>query len=169
MRAIFIVTVIIISASFTIAQIASGGQFTVTQSVVATGGNSMQGGQFKVEGTTGQAVAGQKATNQAFGDHAGFWNPEAFAPTAAHVSLTGRVLTADGRGIQKVRITITSPDGVTYSSLSGPFGYFRFDDVEVGMTYVFSVTSKWYQFSQPTIVRNIVDYADDLNFVALPN
>jgi hypothetical protein len=156
-------------ASVAIGQIASGGQFTLTQSVIAGGGNSMQSGQFKVDATTGQSVAGQKASNQPFGVHAGFWTPEDLLPTAEHVSLAGRITTADGRGIQNVRVTMTGPDGLSRYALSGPFGYFRFDDVEVGMTYVFSVTAKRYQFQQSVIARNVLDSVDDLNFVALEN
>src|ERR1044071_7042640 len=103
---------IVVSVSITVAQVASGGQFTLTQSVIANGGNAMQGGQIKVTGTAGQSVAGQKVFGQTFAEIAGFWIPDDLQTTAAHVSLTGRVATADGRGISRVRITMAGADGV---------------------------------------------------------
>lgn len=41
------------------AQQSSGGEFTVTKSVIAGGGGSQSGGEFAVTGVTGQAAVGQ--------------------------------------------------------------------------------------------------------------
>lgn len=88
------------------------------------------------------------------------------APTAASVTVGGRVLNASGRGINRARVTMTDSNGETRSALTNPFGYYRFTDVPAGETYVFSVSAKRYSFSQASQVRSIVEETDDINFVA---
>lgn len=143
----------------------SGGSFIITESVVAGGGERSAGGAFTIDGTVGQAVAGQRANNAA-AVHAGFWNPQQFAPTAAEVAISGRATTADGRGIRNVRVTMTRTDGESRTTMTGTFGYFRFTDVPVGETFVFSVAAKRYTFSQSSQIRWIVEETDDINFTA---
>src|SRR5215204_1738723 len=143
----------------------SGGQFTIEKSVIAGGGGqSSTGGQFTVADTNAQSLAGQKAINAAFSVHAGFWNPDQFVPTASEVTVGGRVTTDRGRGIRNVRITMTSADGQSRTTLSGTFGYFRFTDVPAGATYIFTAFAKHYQFNEPSQVRTILDDADDIVF-----
>jgi len=145
----------------------SGGQFTIEKSVIAGGGQSSTGGQFSVGSTTGQTVAGQKTGNTAFSLHAGFWNPDQFVPTAAEVTVGGRITTVGGGGIRNVRVTMTNAGGESRTVLSGTFGYFRFTDVVSGATYVFTVTAKRYEFGEPSQVHTIVEDTDNINFVAL--
>jgi uncharacterized delta-60 repeat protein len=89
-----------------------------------------------------------------------------FTPTASAVIAGGRITTTGGRGISKGQITMTKTNGETRVILSNPFGYFRFNDVQVGETYIFSVKSKRYTFSQPSQVISINNKIDDINFVA---
>lgn len=86
-------------------------------------------------------------------------------PTAANVSIGGRVLTTEGRGILNVRVTMTSSSGETQTVLSTKNGRFLFTDVPAGETYIFSAVAKRYQFSQPAQARAITDDTDDINFV----
>jgi hypothetical protein len=51
----------------------SGGQFTITKSVIAGGGGRVAGGVFTVDGTIGQAVAGGPSTGGTFSITSGFW------------------------------------------------------------------------------------------------
>src|SRR5688500_19666884 len=44
----------------------SGGQFTITKSVIAGGGGRASGGTFTVDGTIGQPVAGTNSTGGTF-------------------------------------------------------------------------------------------------------
>jgi hypothetical protein len=53
---------------------------------------------------------------------------------------------------------------VTRTTLSNGFGYYRFENVAVGASYMFSVRSKWYQFA-PRIVT-VLEEMEDLNFTA---
>jgi hypothetical protein len=89
------------------------------------------------------------------------------APTAAGVLAGGRVTTADGRGIPNVRVTITDLNGASRSILSNALGYYSFDDVQAGETYVFSVSHKHYTFNQSTQVHSIFDEMNDVNFVGM--
>ena len=90
------------------------------------------------------------------------------APSAASVSVGGQVLTADGRGISKVRVSLTDPDGSVRTALTNPFGYYRFDEVQAGETYIVSVQSKRYQFSNPTQVVTVLDELSNVDFTASP-
>jgi hypothetical protein len=155
-------------SSITNAQIASGGAFILDQSVIATGGGTSAGGVFTVEGTAGQSVSGQRSMHAQFTAHTGFWNADPLGATAAGVPVSGSVQTADGRGIRNAHVTISSGGGIRRITLTGAFGYFHFEDVTVGETYILTVSSKQFQFAQPTQVITVLDGISDINFVAEP-
>lgn len=87
------------------------------------------------------------------------------SPTAARVSIGGRVTDSAGRAISRVRITITDEGGAYQSTLTNSFGNYRFDDVQVGYTYVVSAASKRFQFT-PRVI-SLLDEIADLDFTAL--
>ncbi len=155
------------------AQIAIGENYTLSQTAIAGGGASGAGasasGNYSLEGTIGQAAAGTKQQNAPYTFRLGFWTAQpTFAPTAADVTVSGRVLTADGgRGIRNVRITLTGANGETRSVISSAFGYFRFVDVAAGETYIFTAFAKRFQFTQPTQIHTILEDTDDINFVSV--
>lgn len=104
---------------------------------------------------------------------ADFTNPSAISsanftisstPLAAGAEISGRVVDANGRAINRAVIVLTGPDGVTRTALSNAFGYFVFVDVPVGETYVASVRRKGFGFAPQVI--NLTDNFSDLNFVA---
>jgi hypothetical protein len=71
---------------------------------------------------------------------------------------------------------IGSHDAKTHASkvmqrraLTNPFGYYRFDGVEVGATYILTVEAKQHQFENPTRAVSVIDELTDVDFVALPN
>lgn len=88
--------------------------------------------------------------------------------SAATASVGGRVVTAQGQGIGKAVITLTDPQGNTRIVRTGSFGYYRFDDVEVGQTYILTITNKRFTFAQPTLIVSVVDQISEANFTALP-
>jgi hypothetical protein len=146
--------------------VASGGAFTLEKAVVAGGGAAKQGVSLNEHGTTGQSIAGIKSSGEQFSIYSGFWTPEEFAPTAAGVTIGGRVKTAAGRGIRNVRITVTFSNGETRETVSGISGFYQFTDVPAGETCIFSVSANRYVFSEPTQVRNITDDIHNVDFVA---
>lgn len=89
---------------------------------------------------------------------------ESLVPTAAGVSVGGRVITADGTGVSKARVLLTDQHGSTRFVLTSNFGYFTFTSVEAGAVYVVTVTSKRYSFAGQVV--NVSDNVTDLNFIA---
>ncbi len=87
-------------------------------------------------------------------------------PTAAHVSVAGRVTSASGYGIRNAKIVLTGPDGVTKLAVTSSFGYYRFDDIAAGENYVVRVASKRYVFANPTRVIAVNDDLTEVDFVA---
>ena len=78
------------------------------------------------------------------------------------VSITGKILTANGGGLRNARVTITDMNGTARTILSGKFGSFRFTDVQAGETYIISVAARRYIF-QPQLVTSTGDITE-LNF-----
>ena len=85
-------------------------------------------------------------------------------PTAATVSIAGRVLTPNGRGLSNAVVSLTETNGNIRTARTGAFGYYRFDEVEVGQTCVFSVSSKRFQFTPQVITIN--ENLEKLDFIA---
>lgn len=164
-KTLWLLALLIFSTSQIDAQ--TGGDFTITQSVIAGGGGqNSAGGTFAVDGTIGQSVAGGTITNPPFSLTSGFWNFSPLAPTAANVSVSGQVLTPGGGGIRNVQVTLTAPGGQTRIAQTGTFGYYRFEGVLVGETYIISIFSRRFTFSQPTRVVAVLDAVADINFIA---
>lgn len=95
------------------------------------------------------------------------WTLAEFAPSAANLSVGGRVVTASGNGIDKAIVTLTNQGGDVRRVITNSFGYYRFDEVEAGQTYVLTVSNKRVQFAEPTRVITVSDDAVDIDFVAL--
>jgi hypothetical protein len=88
------------------------------------------------------------------------------SPTAAGVLVEGRIVTSDGRGIRNVLVTLTERNGTQHSAITGPFGYFAFEDIEVGQTVIVSVSAKRFTFSNPVLVVHLTDNVSNVDFVA---
>lgn len=143
----------------------SGGVYQIESSVVAGGGGTSSGNDYELTGTIGQNSAGILSTGGSYRLFGGFWHPE-FAPTAAHISVSGKVLTNDGRPISMAWVMLVNADGSTRRVISNGFGYFRFDSVEAGQVYLLSASHK--QFLFVTRAVQIDDEMTGLELVALP-
>jgi hypothetical protein len=86
------------------------------------------------------------------------------APTAAGVSVAGRVLSPDGAGAANARVHVTDQFGETRAAITNSFGYFRFENVTAGADYVFEIRHKRYSFA-PRVV-NVSEELSELNFTA---
>jgi len=82
--------------------------------------------------------------------------------TAAGVEVSGRVLNPDGRGLRNATVSITDSSGAIRTATTSTFGYYRFDDVEVGGSYVMAVESRRYRFA-PRVVQ-VFDNLSDVAF-----
>jgi hypothetical protein len=148
------------------AQVSSGGSFKLEQTVIAGGGSNSTGGSFTVAGTIGQAAAGIRPGASGFNLQNGFWTAAPLAPTAAMVSISGRVVTAAGSGIRNVQVTLMDGSGASRTILTGSFGYYRFDQITAGQTVILSVQAKRFIFAQPTLVLNVAEEMSEIDFVA---
>ena len=87
-------------------------------------------------------------------------------PSAANVLVGGQVITATGSGISKAVVMMTDASGEQRFALTNSFGYYRFEEVAAGETYIFSVSSKQYSFANPSQVLSVSEDVDDINFVS---
>ena len=74
------------------------------------------------------------------------------------------VMLTDGLGIRDAIVKLTGPNTSPLTARTNALGYFRFDNVLAGETYVLSVTSKRYAFTPRTL--SIVDEIADLVLIA---
>jgi hypothetical protein len=77
-----------------------------------------------------------------------------FGPTAAPANVSGRIITASGRGLSKARVVLTGTTGQSRTEITNSFGHFKFTDLPVGETYLFEVKSKQYIFTPQVITVN---------------
>lgn len=93
----------------------------------------------------------------------GMWKASTAVPSAAGVTVSGRVLaSADGRGLTNARVSITGPDGVTQTVVTGRLGRFVFTDVQAGQSYIVSVAARRYSFEPKAL--SIEDSVSGLDF-----
>lgn len=152
-------------ACFSAAAAQVGGVYQVTQSVGLSGARAT-GGNYSVEDTGGQALAGGMAQGSPFSLHTGFWTPPDFSPTAATVGVSGRVIRANGQGIRNAVITLIDSTGLVRATATGSFGYYSFEDVPIGGTYVLTITSKRFSFNDPARALEINGELINVDFVA---
>ena len=145
---------ILIAAVSSMAQIAQNGNYKLEQAVIGSGGGSSSdaGNLYKIEGTIGEPIAGTTSSNMGFSVKGGFFAASPLAPTAAPVSISGRVLTNDGSGLRNARVTLTDMSGISRTILSGKLGHFQFRDVPSGETYIISVASRRYIFQAQVVM-----------------
>lgn len=91
----------------------------------------------------------------------GMWQTN-LGTTAAGVSVAGRVLDANGRGLANAHVTMTDTHGIARNALTSSFGYFQFDDIPSGQDYVVSVANKRYQFAPRSV--SVTNSVTDLDF-----
>ena len=150
-----------------------GGAFTaigVPQSILATLGtiktfavpaaaNSAKNLVLRIEFSSGQSATSPLQTSidniQVNGTPA--------APSAAGVSVSGRVLTPDGRGVRNARVVITDSLGVARAVTTSSFGSYVFDEVPAGASYVMTVQSKLYRFASRLV--EVTDTLTNIDFV----
>ncbi len=88
-------------------------------------------------------------------------------PTAANVSVSGKVLTSNGNGIRNVVVTLVAPNGTVFTADTGSFGYFRFESIPVGESYVMSVFSKRFAFKNPSQLITVNEDISNIEFVGI--
>lgn len=140
------------------------GQYELKRSAVANGGGDVSGGAYSGTATIGQPVVGGSTTFDVSAHYIGFWLPE-FAPTAAGVSIAGRVFAPGGAGLTNATIYLTGRGGETLVTRTSSFGYYHFDGVEVGQTVIISVSSRRYLYPPRTL--SLHENVTDVDFLPI--
>ncbi|HMT07975.1 MAG TPA: M12 family metallo-peptidase [Pyrinomonadaceae bacterium] len=86
-------------------------------------------------------------------------------PTAAGVSVDGRVTNELGFGVGRMIISLTDQNGLVRTASTNSFGYFRFDELPSGATYVVTGSSKQYSIESQVIT--VTDQITDLTLTAV--
>lgn len=149
------------------AAVAQTPAYTIQRQIIANGGGTMSSPEYTLDSTIGLTTAGDQQSVGNENAHVGFWFHEV-APTAANVSISGRVTTAFGQGVPGATLVLTDTAGNRRTILTGAFGYYRFDNVESGQAFVLSISAKGQSFAQPSIMIQTGDEVRDLDFIALP-
>lgn len=91
-------------------------------------------------------------------------------PTAASGTISGRVTDANGAGIRNATITISGVGLVEpIRVVTGSFGYFSVDNLEIGQTYLVSLrASKRYEFPNTIRLVTLADSVQEVDFTAEP-
>ncbi|HLA95930.1 MAG TPA: carboxypeptidase-like regulatory domain-containing protein [Pyrinomonadaceae bacterium] len=131
----------------------SGGSYEITQSVIASGGGKSDGGTYSITGTVGQPVPGINSSNPPYSATGGFWQAF-FAPTAAMVSISGRITTIGGQPISRVSVIVEGPGGLIMSAITNTFGNFHINNIQAGQTYIVSARHRRYEFAPQVISVN---------------
>jgi hypothetical protein len=149
------------------------------QSAPLTGAGTLIFLKFNVVGMTGQLTT---LTFMDYTDPGGTFHPgfsfnegDPMAITqpgsicvSASRSISGRVLTAGGRGVANAQITLTGNSlSEMLATSTTSFGNYRFDNLTPGETYVVTVNSARYTFSVPSRVISLADNAS-VDFIADP-
>lgn len=84
--------------------------------------------------------------------------------TAAGVSVSGRVYSGKS-GIPQALVSITDSTGNVRTARANSLGYYQFENIPVGESYVFSVFAKGYEFAPQVFTIN--EAVENLDFQAI--
>ncbi len=161
-------------ASAAHAQVASGGTFTLEQSVLAGGGatstgTSATGTPLTLTGTIGQTTAGvvSRGGNR-FAVRGGFWATNAPQPTAATAHIAGQVTTARGTPLGGIRVTLTggAHTDAPLVIFTDADGNYVFPALATGETYVVTLTHKRFTFAPANQIIDLTADVTALNFTS---
>ena len=87
------------------------------------------------------------------------------APTAAQVTISGRIVNVKGRGVARAQVVLTGEDGSIRYASTDSAGNYLFSGIDAGRTYVITVRAKGYQ--QASQVRTFNADAADVDIILL--
>ena len=84
---------------------------------------------------------------------------------ASNVIVSGRVTTPDGRGLRNASVALTDSAGIRRLTTTSSFGFYTFENVRNGETYVVGVSSKRYRFASRNL--EVSDNITNVDFIGL--
>lgn len=91
-----------------------------------------------------------------------------FGANAEQVSISGKVLSNRRQGVSGAIVSLIYPDGISRTTMTNPFGNYRFEEIPVGETYTLSVRHKRFQFDPSLHILFVSEDLDEINFTVLP-
>ncbi len=148
------------------------GPYVLSGSTVTRAANQTMFGNFGL-------VSGNGVWNLYVRDDNGGPRPDSASPTVvsgsiaagwgiellASASISGRILTPDGRGLRNATVSIIDRAGVSRTATTSSFGFYQFDDVTSSETYTVGVLSRQYRFAIRTV--DVSDNLTNFDFVGL--
>ena len=89
-------------------------------------------------------------------------------PTAAGISISGRVVTPTGNPIKDIDLTLTDENGNVQRTTSSISGEYVFEDLPAGTIYTITASGKKHIFNQPTQFFNGTQDYTGIDFVGYP-
>jgi hypothetical protein len=146
---------------------APAGPYSEPGSTIGGTGTQTLFGNFGLTNPNGNWNLYARLQGGGLGQIAGGWGLEFLVPTAAQASISGRVMTADGTSIRNAEMVLTGNSLQTPLRVStSSFGYFTFDGLQTGETYVLTVNSRRFTFQVPSRVISLTDNVGDMDFIA---
>lgn len=90
-------------------------------------------------------------------------------PTSSYVSVSGRVSDTQGNPISRVSVRITKPNGEALKTATNSFGFYIFEEIESGQTYILQADSKRFSFENNPRVLFVNDNLQDENVTGTEN
>ena len=88
-------------------------------------------------------------------------------PTAAGISVSGRAMTAGGMGISGAVLVLSGGTlDQPRTARTNSFGYYTFNDVPAGSTYLLEISAKRYTFDQASQVIQGQDNVSGVDFIS---
>ena len=87
-------------------------------------------------------------------------------PSSSGITVTGRVLESAGRGISQARVILTDSEGNIRNVSTNGFGYFQFESLKAGETFIVSVSSRRHTFRESTRVFMADGLIEEIVFTA---
>lgn len=111
----------------------------------------------------------QRGVNRQIGANVDIGAFEFIAPLVAQVSIGGRITNESGNGIARVRVSLTKPNGEIVSAMTGAFGFYHFENIQVGENYVLQAQSKRFQFQNNPRIISVSEELQNEDFTAIGN
>lgn len=166
-----VVLLLSVCAPYKFVRAQTGGAYDISHSVVAEGGGQQSSGGYTISGTIGQPLAGTLSGSGNYSIRGGFWAFGQLVPTAAAVSLSGRVFSGKGSGIiRNARVFLfDTTTGIERDTQTNESGFYRFEELEIGRLYIVQATSQRYTFTPDNYIIELLDNRDEVNFTGQNN
>ena len=150
--------------SISVDTVPTGRSFTVDGIAYTTAQNFtwVSGSLHNIATTTPQQTAGARYDWSSWSDGGGI--SHSASPivatnyvanfTANDVTVSGRVVTSDFRGLRNTSVSMTDPNGVVRTATTSSFGFFSFSNIPTGVRYVFRVQSRLFRYAPVSATIN---------------